>query len=379
MRPLGGGPEDLEPPRLNQVSPADSSTGIPRLPVFELTFDEKLSPRSREAVRLYPAVRHREVKVKGERLRIAVFDTLPADTTLILVLGKTLRDEEPRTNQSKRESWLLFATGPSLHAAGVAGRVAVKGKPNDKAAVEFVPLRVDSVGGRPAAYPVAATDEEGLFRMMGIPPGRPFLLRAFADRNDNLRFDDGELHEMRPDTLLLADGEVRRSLQWNLIDPNEPSRITGLVANETRLEGRLAVAAQTLQPSRPDTARTDSLAVVRADTLSPLPLPVPPRAESGWESAYAQLEPRGFVRPEWQVVYASERGQYSVHVRAGELRLLAFVDVSGDSVPGLFVLPDSTGLAWEPLWVGEFYPVAPGAESSRNIAIEPPPGWSPPH
>ena len=89
--------------------------------------------------------------------------------------------------------------------------------------------------------------------------------------------------------------------------------------------------------------------------------------------AYAALEPRGFIRGEWVLVYASPRGDYSVRVPPGEHRLAAFVDASRDSAPGLYVLPDSTRLDWEPLWVSGPLQLGPGEElRPRAIEIEPP-------
>jgi hypothetical protein len=389
VRPLEGGPADVEAPRLGRIAPVDSSVGIPRQPVFELEFDEKLGPASRGALRFYPTVRHRDVHVDGSGMRVVVHDTLPADTTLILVIGETLQDEEPRNNAFKRETWLLYSTGPALRSAAVFGQVLTKRVAEPNGLVEYLPLLSDSIApgdqsgserSRPVAYPVAAADAEGLFRMLGIPPDKPFRLRAYQDRNANLRLDEGELAEVYADTLVLQHGEVRRGLQWNLIDPNEPARIEGVALQRLGLDAPLAVAVQAARDPA-DTTAADTLAAAppdttapaRADTLRPLPLPVPPRAASGWETAYQHLEPQGFRRGAWQVVYASPRGQYSVRVGAGWHRMLAFVDVSRDSVPGLHVTPDSTALAWEPLWVGEPFHVGPGDMfEARAIEIEAP-------
>ncbi|UCE02160.1 MAG: hypothetical protein JSW67_13045 [Candidatus Latescibacterota bacterium] len=184
---------------------------------------------------------------------------------------------------------------------------------------------------------------------------------------------------------------MRRGVLWNVIDPNEPGRVRGVALNLTPLDAPVAVALQAVIPE-PDSVRRatqrqaataadtsapalvviDSVGV-RADTLRPLPLPVPERAESAWEAAYAALEPRGFRPSEWKVSYASPRGDYSIRVPPGQHRIAAFIDVSGDSVPGLYVRPDSTSLEWEPFWLGGILTVPPGEDvRARAIEIESP-------
>jgi hypothetical protein len=79
------------------------------------------------------------------------------------------------------------------------------------------------------------------------------------------------------------------------------------------------------------------------------------------------------VRGDWRVTYASPRGDYSLRVPPGRHQIVAFVDVSGDSVPGLYVPPDSTSLEWEPFWLGRILDVPPGDEiRARTIEIESP-------
>jgi hypothetical protein len=100
---------------------------------------------------------------------------------------------------------------------------------------------------------------------------------------------------------------------------------------------------------------------------------VPDRSATGWETAYRRLEPRGFVRHDWLVVYASPRGDYSVRVPPGRHAMIAFVDARRDSVPGLYVLADSSALAWEPLTTGDTLQVDPGAKvRARSIRIREP-------
>jgi hypothetical protein len=378
VRPLEGGPPDQNPPRLVRSVPPDSAVSISRLPRFELEFDEPVATNSaRMAVRFEPFIRVGDVRVHGRFITITTAESLPADTSVVLVLAKGLQDLPQRGNKLREEIRLLYCTGPRLRAAGVRGRVTVKGQVNPKTAVRFERVPPDTTrSARPRRDPVTSVNAEGLFRLEGLPPGRAFVLRAFLDQNDNMLPDEGELAAVYPETLQLAVGTVRRGLAWNVIDPNEPGELSGVVLNTTPVKGPLAIGLRNLAPPR----RADSTAAqaaetlaVRADTLRPLPLPVPIHAGTAWEAAYLRLEPRGFVRRDWVVVYASPRGDYSVRVPPGRHALVAFVDARRDSVPGMYVLADSSALAWEPLCVGDTLQVPAGVKvRARTIQIREP-------
>lgn len=377
VRPLEGGAADERAPQLQRVSPPDSATRIERLQRFELEFDEPVGTASaRNAVRFEPYVRVGEVRVRGRQVTITPAESLPPDTTVVLVLGKGLQDLPQRANKRQEEIRLVYSTGAALRAAAVRGKVTIKGQANPKAAVQWEPVPADTGRvRRPRRNPVTGVGPEGLFGLDGLPPGRRFVLRAFLDQNDNLFLDESEIAAVYPETLRLDTGTVKRGLLWNVIDPNEPGEVTGVVLNGTLVPGPLALALRDLEPRPADSTaaeRPESLSV-RADTLRPLPLPVAARAESPWEKFYARLEPRGFVRGEWRVVYASPRGDYSVRVPPGRHAVIAFVDARRDSVPGLYVLADSSALTWEPLWASDTLRVDPGAKlRARTIDIREP-------
>ena len=407
IRPLEGGDADKTPPELLAVDPADSSRSLGALPVLHLRFSEALqAPSVSAALRTYPALPRPDVRVHGTQVELRYRDVLPPDTTLVVVLGRALQDAPGRDNKLPRELWLVFATGDTLRGGAVYGRVTVKGKPEPQAVLRYEPVVAKTDSGtarRRPRYPVAATDTEGLFTMLGLPAATPFVLRAFVDRNASFDVDDGELAAAYPETLRLAPGEVRRGLEWNLVDPHEPGHVHGVVFNRTTVPGPIAVGLRALEPdtvaARTDTsaartgtgvARTDTSAAragtspARADTAGARPgagrptgspavgdsLPVMPPGD--WAAAYAALGDAG-TRAGWQIVYASPRGDYSLRVAPGRHRLVAFVDASGDSLPGTHVTADSTQRAWEPLWVGGILEVAPGADvRPRAIDIDTP-------
>ena len=393
VRPLSGGDPDVTPPVLLRSSPADSSTGLLRNTAFEFFFDKALDRASAAAaIRTYPHTTRREVRVRGGHVTVRFPDSLPADTTFVLVIGKTLQDQKPRDNKLTEELTFLFSTADSIRAASLRGRVSIKGEPTANGAVQYEPIPPDSAKVHPPRrYPFAAANPEGLFRMVGIPPGRTFVLRGFEDRNHNRIADLEELQYVFPETLVLAAGEVRRAVEWNLIDPFEKGSVVGVVINRTGIEGRVAIGLRPLDreseaqaserqaiagaPEQRDSANrgseqppigTDLLPATQVvgDSLFPgfAPLPQQDRRQSGYETAYALLDSTGFKASEWRIGYATLRGEYSIKVSPGRHWIVAFVDVARDSVPGLYVTADSTERHWEPLWTGDTLFVAPGEE-----------------
>jgi hypothetical protein len=363
IRPLEGGPPDREPPRLVRVIPRDSSLALGPTPVLELEWSERIDPASlRRAVRVQPAVRF-TVEAHGARTRIVFVDSLPADTTLVVVIGRALRDAVPRDNAIASEIILTYATGAALRGATVFGRVTVQERIDARAAVLWRAVLADSLPARRVRPPIAGVDTEGGFQLAGLPAGTPGLLIGFQDRNGDLQLGDDELATAYPETLRLAAGSVRRGLQWNILDPSEPGTVRGVVQNRSGIAGPLAVAVH----ARPDTTTAgDSIAAAWAaagDTL-------PARSASPYALDYAALGARGFVRREWVVVYASPRGDYSMRVPPGRHALFGFVDARRDSAPGLHGT-DST-LAWEPLTASGSIDVTPGGTLRlRSLEIGP--------
>ena len=368
IRPLEGGPADREPPRLVQVTPRDSTADLRGMPVFELQWSEDIDAASlRRAIRFQPALRIATVDVRGARARITLADSLPADTTVVLILGRTLRDAVPRDNAIPSEIVLTYATGKQIRSASAFGRVTVQGRPDGRAAVAWRPLRADSLLPRHARLPVAVVDAEGAFHLAGLPAEVPARLVGFLDRNGDLQPGDDEQATAYPETLRLAPRTVRRGLQWNIVDPRQPGTVHGVVQNRSGVAGPLAVAIR----ARPDSVAADS-AAARADTLRPAQLPVPPRDASPYAAVYASLEPRGYVRREWVVVYASPRGDYSMKVPPGRHVWFSFVDARRDSAPGLHLTAGDSALAWEPLLEGGHAEVEPGGTLRlRSLEIGP--------
>jgi hypothetical protein len=380
VRPLEGGPADVRAPRLVRASPADSSVGLSRRPRIVVEFDEPVAAATvRRSIRVQPPVRLGDIDIDGARVSIELADSLPADTTVVVVLGTAIQDLPGRDNRLPQEIALTYSTGPRLRAAAVAGRVTARDKPDRRVVVTWQPVAADTLpapapGVRPGRGPTAEVSTEGLFRLGGIPPGQPFRLVAFVDVNDDLRPQADELRAAYPETLVVADGETRRGLSWNIVDPDAPAEWTGVALNQSAVPGPVAVALRRLDAGSAadsiagrDTVRTGTPALPSG--IGPGGLAIAPRDSSAWGAAYAALEASGFRRREWTLVYASPRGDYSMRVPPGRVLWLAFVDAQRDSLPGLYAVRDSARLDWEPLVFGDTVLVAPG-ERLRRRTIE---------
>jgi len=352
IRPLEGGPPDRDPPRLVLAAPADSTRGLTGKPVFELTWSERIDPASlRGAIRFQPPLRIASVEVHGTRTRITLADSLPDDTTVVLIVGRALRDAVPRNNALPAEIVLSYATGREFRAASVFGQVTVQGRVDPRAAVVWQPLVSDSLPSRRARLPAAAVDGEGRFHLAGLPADVPGRLVGFLDRNRDLHVDEDEFAVAFSETLRLAPSMARRGVQWNIVDPHEAGTLRGVVQNRSRVAGPIAIAIR----ARADSASLDST-VARVDTLAAAPA----RTASPYAAAYDALDPRGYVRREWVVVYASPRGDYSMKVPPGRHPLVAFVDARRDSTPGVYTMAETQALAWEPLLWADHVEIEPG-------------------
>jgi hypothetical protein len=183
------------------------------------------------------------------------------------------------------------------------------------------------------------------------------------DTNGNLRADGDEIAAVYEAELRLTNGEIKRGIAWNVVDPNEPAQLTGVALNQTQIAGPVAIAIRSLSDSTrtapSDSARAGGGSVRSPARALPAEMPRTERATSAWAGAYARLD--SMPRAGWRVVYASPRGDYSLRAGPGRVLVLAFVDARRDSFPGPFVRADSTAIDWEPVLWGETLDLAPGA------------------
>lgn len=339
-----GGPQDITPPRLAAAWPESGSVAVGPLRTFRLTFSEKMTRQPAEGwLHFYPQQRIRRTSWDGAReATVELFEPLPADTVVVVEIAGPLQDaHKVKARESRR---FAIATGDSLPTGRVSGALVMGDSALTNGVVELFAVPPDSIEYfRQPLLRRTVTDEAGRWSFDWLPvPGGPWLARAYADGDGNFRPGEREAQRLLPDTLSLATGRAAAL-----------AGVVTLYAHGT--PGRLLVApfAQTtwtgLWGAWP-------LAVTENDTgWAPAPQPREARAPKA-----TRLDPLATTVVD--------------KVPSGDVRVVLFADVDGDSLLGTLDgalirtlapavgWPDTLGadLYLEPWWVVENLHVLPG-------------------
>jgi hypothetical protein len=225
--------------------------------------------------------------------------------------------------RSKENFIFHFSTTPELQRGSITGKVLFKNEIDPDGVVKLHMVIPDSALSykRETESRIAFAGEDGSFRIDALPTdGKRFILWAFSDENGDGRFtEDKEFHLLYPDTLRLTPS--RRDVTeifFNIIDPNEPGRIIGSIIDQTGLG---------IPP------------MIRFDPLLPGEPALVTRADSTGDFNILKIPP----------------GRYTA---------VAFVDLSPDSLCGLYPSPeDSTITLREPCFsLPDTITVEPGGE-----------------
>lgn len=332
--PPGGGPLDTTPPWLAAAYPESASVGQGPLDRLRFDFSEKMDRADAfRWLRVYPRRVIRATKWSGAQSAVVLLETpLPADTVVVVELLPGMKDNHG-VLQPRGRMW-AFATGDSLPAGEVTGKLVLDRKPLVGAVVELFPDGPDSV--RLQQRPVlrrTVSDSTGAYRLRWLPlSGEGWLLRTYDDRNRDWRPSDNEAARLWPDTLRLAAAAPRLDLGLRtLYQPNTPGMLTG------RLAGRPAAAGSVL-------AFVQTIA----------------EADSGFTPApQAKTARAGQVVPDTGLFTLRDAGP-------GLVRAIFFVDQDGDSLLSPVPLAADTLWALEPWALIDSVTVDPGL--AANIA-----------
>ena len=323
VQPPSGGPEDKTPPHVVSVLPVPDSAGVDRETELRITFSEKVDGDTfKERIHTYPAVPFDDIGVKGDILTVRFAETLP-ETSLAVVLSSGYSDMHGV--RSDRSFIFHFATAPELQEGVITGRVLFKDELDPDGVVKLHAVTADSVlqYKREKESRIAFTGDDGGFRFEALPTDSArFILWAFSDKNGDGRFgEEKEFHLLHPDTIVLMPSRrTATDIFLNIIDPNEPGMIDGSIVDETGLGTAPTVRLEPLLPG-------EQALVARSDTT----------------------------------------GYYSLRkVPPGRYLLLAFIDISPDSLCGDYTSPeDSTITLKEPcLTLPDTIMVEPGREKT---------------
>jgi hypothetical protein len=329
-----GGPVDDVPPHLVAVSPESAAVALGEVREVRVTFSEKMDPVDAwRFLYLYPEVEYAHTGWSGRReARITLAGPLPPDTVIVAEIVPGIRDAHNVASTEYR-SW-PWATADSLPVGELSGQLLQEKKPPLRALVELYAVPPETL--RYFQQPLlrrAPTDSQGAWRLRWLPvPGGPWLLRAFADLNGNLRPDDNEPQRLLPDTLRLSAGSPRRNLGLFVIyAPSTPGSLRTVMAEPPTWPG-------------PVYGWPERIAV----------------EDTGWVARPQRTAPPGLQR-----VGLGEPTTWA-GVGPGLVRMLFFVDVDGDSL--LSVLPAAEGSDGEgflePHAEADSLDVAPGLEST---------------
>jgi hypothetical protein len=299
VEPPPGGPIDITPPTLVLMSPDSGAVGVGELKTIRLTFSEKMDRTSAVSwLFFFPDQRIRQTKWHGATEAEVILEyPLPPDTVIVVEVASGMRDaHKVKGRQSRR---FPISTGGAIPSGTISGVLIMADSAVTNGVVELYDVPPDTIEYfQQPLLRRTVTDESGAFSFDWLPtPGGPWLLRAFADPDNNLRPGDKDAQRLLPDTLsLTADGPAGSTGVTTLYAWNTPGRI--LVGPfEIPLHGE-KVMAWTMVMAEEDTGWV-------------------PAPEDGSTNPIFDLDPN--------------TGGVIGKVQPGRNRIVFFVDVDGDS------------------------------------------------
>ena len=246
-----GGPRDKTAPRLVATSP-DSAARHVQQQFIRLTFSEpvQLKELSKNLLITPQLPPDNAYTPRTDRNTISLLFKKPLDanTTYSFNFRKAIVDVT-ESLPAKYQA-LSFSTGATLDSGRVSGAVAdlLTGQ-LAKDVVVGLYRTTDTVGvrrGQP--YYLTRTDDKGQFQLDFVRVA-PYNVYAWADKNNNGRFDDGEKIAYLPAPLAISDTTAARRLV--LVRPDRlPPQRTALEATATQLRLRFneGLASAVLTP-----------------------------------------------------------------------------------------------------------------------------------
>jgi hypothetical protein len=182
---------------------------------------------------------------EGGALVIEPEGGLVRDTTYVVRVKPGYRDAHGVTATAWHE--FAFATGAVIDTARIEGVVYLRRQPAAKAIVRCFRVTgadsVDPEASRPDRETAARVDGRYALRYLPSNEAR-FRVMAFVDQNGNGAYDRGtDPVAVSPDTVvLLPQVPVVSAVNLNVVDPNEPGTVRGVVINETGIDSARVMA-----------------------------------------------------------------------------------------------------------------------------------------
>ena len=187
-----GGLKDTTPPKVIDAKPQNHSVNFDGKKI-EITFDEYVTlDNANQNVLVSPPLRNKpDIKLSNKTLVIRFKESLKPNTTYTIDLGNAVKDLHE--GNVFKDYLYTFSTGEVLDSLSLAGEVldAETRKPVEEMVVGLYDGTCDSLFDQPTRRApdfITRTDQEGKFRLNGLPEGS-FLVFALKDVNSNLFYD----------------------------------------------------------------------------------------------------------------------------------------------------------------------------------------------
>ncbi len=206
VEPPPGGPVDSIRPHMVSMVPDSASVDLNVVEVVELTFSEKMDRVSAAGwLHFFPEQTIRQTKWhSATRAEIVLEVPMPRDTVIVVEVAGGMRDAHKVANRHSRR--YPISTGGIIPTGRISGVLVMADSAVTTGVVELYNVPPDTLEFfEQDILRRTVTDKTGAYTFDWLPvPGGPWLLRAFADANGDLRPGDNEAQRLLPDTLSLA-------------------------------------------------------------------------------------------------------------------------------------------------------------------------------
>jgi len=207
-----GGPKDTIPPVLIKTEPVYKSLNY-KGDNIKLTFNEYMAIEdiSEAIVISPPMIKKPTIRTKSKTLVIDFNEDLKDSATYSIDFKNSIADNNEKNEiENFRFS---FSTGPVFDSLRVAGRLmnAFNLEPIDKGLVMLHRNLHDSAAYSVIPDYIAKTNEQGIFMIDNIAPGKYHLFSLF-DSNNNLKYDEGAEDMAFEDSLIIPSAEFVEEL-----------------------------------------------------------------------------------------------------------------------------------------------------------------------
>ncbi len=232
--PPSGGPPDIVPPVVVSAQPDSGQARVPLDAPLTITFSKSMEPvASGDAVSLAPRIPIRQRRWSGRTLTLVLQEAMRPNQTYTLFVGPSARDRHGNGLVLGRA--IVFSTADSFPPGVIDGKIEARGFPvagtylwcyhgarqPDSTARDF-----DALG---------LADDQGQFRIPGLPVPGSYHLWAFADLNRNRSYEPDKDVLAPADTTIQLTPEhpAALGLVVRAVNPRAPGHVRGIVTDPT--------------------------------------------------------------------------------------------------------------------------------------------------